>query len=44
MKASFGLTLANRAVVLGAIRARDLIDLTVAAEEAGRLRHGVGGG
>jgi alkanesulfonate monooxygenase SsuD/methylene tetrahydromethanopterin reductase-like flavin-dependent oxidoreductase (luciferase family) len=35
MKASFGLTLANRAVVLGAIRARDLIDLTVAAEEAG---------
>jgi alkanesulfonate monooxygenase SsuD/methylene tetrahydromethanopterin reductase-like flavin-dependent oxidoreductase (luciferase family) len=35
MKASFGLTLANRAVVLGAIGARDLIDLTVAAEEAG---------
>jgi alkanesulfonate monooxygenase SsuD/methylene tetrahydromethanopterin reductase-like flavin-dependent oxidoreductase (luciferase family) len=35
MNASFGLTLANRAVVLGAIRARDLIDLTVAAEEAG---------
>ena len=35
MKASFGLTLANRAVVLGAIRARDLIDLTVTAEEAG---------
>jgi alkanesulfonate monooxygenase SsuD/methylene tetrahydromethanopterin reductase-like flavin-dependent oxidoreductase (luciferase family) len=35
MRASFGLTLANRAVVLGAIRARDLIDLTVAAEEAG---------
>ena len=35
MKASFGLTLANRAVVLGAIQARDLIDLTVAAEEAG---------
>jgi alkanesulfonate monooxygenase SsuD/methylene tetrahydromethanopterin reductase-like flavin-dependent oxidoreductase (luciferase family) len=35
MKASFGLTLANRAVVLGALQARDLIDLTVAAEEAG---------
>jgi alkanesulfonate monooxygenase SsuD/methylene tetrahydromethanopterin reductase-like flavin-dependent oxidoreductase (luciferase family) len=35
MKASFGLTLANRAVVLGAIKARDLIDLTVAAEGAG---------
>jgi alkanesulfonate monooxygenase SsuD/methylene tetrahydromethanopterin reductase-like flavin-dependent oxidoreductase (luciferase family) len=35
MKASFGLTLANRAVVLGAIQPRDLIDLTVAAEEAG---------
>jgi alkanesulfonate monooxygenase SsuD/methylene tetrahydromethanopterin reductase-like flavin-dependent oxidoreductase (luciferase family) len=35
MKASFGLTLANRAVVLGAIRARDLIDLTGAAEASG---------
>jgi alkanesulfonate monooxygenase SsuD/methylene tetrahydromethanopterin reductase-like flavin-dependent oxidoreductase (luciferase family) len=35
MKASFGLTLANRAVVLGAIKARDLIDLTAAAEAAG---------
>jgi alkanesulfonate monooxygenase SsuD/methylene tetrahydromethanopterin reductase-like flavin-dependent oxidoreductase (luciferase family) len=34
MKASFGLTLANRAVVLGAIQARDLIELTVAAEAA----------
>ena len=33
--ASFGLTLANRAVVLGAITARDLIDLTVAAEGSG---------
>ena len=33
--ASFGLTLANRAVVLGAITARDLIDLTVAAETSG---------
>jgi alkanesulfonate monooxygenase SsuD/methylene tetrahydromethanopterin reductase-like flavin-dependent oxidoreductase (luciferase family) len=35
MKASFGLTLANRAVVLGAIQARELIDLAVAAERAG---------
>ena len=35
MNASFGLTLANRAVVLGALRARDLLDLTVTAEEAG---------
>jgi alkanesulfonate monooxygenase SsuD/methylene tetrahydromethanopterin reductase-like flavin-dependent oxidoreductase (luciferase family) len=33
MKASFGLTLANRAVVLGAIKARDLIDLAVTAEQ-----------
>lgn len=32
---SFGLTLANRAVVLGAIQARDLLDLTVAAEATG---------
>lgn len=32
---SFGLILANRAVVLGAVRARDLIELTVAAEESG---------
>ncbi|MGH7353279.1 MAG: LLM class flavin-dependent oxidoreductase [Candidatus Rokuibacteriota bacterium] len=31
---SFGLILANRAVVLGAITARDLLDLTVAAEGA----------
>jgi alkanesulfonate monooxygenase SsuD/methylene tetrahydromethanopterin reductase-like flavin-dependent oxidoreductase (luciferase family) len=35
MSASFGLTLANRAVVLGAITARDLLDLTVTAEAAG---------
>jgi alkanesulfonate monooxygenase SsuD/methylene tetrahydromethanopterin reductase-like flavin-dependent oxidoreductase (luciferase family) len=35
MKASFGLTLANRAVVLGAIRVPDLLDLTAAAEESG---------
>lgn len=32
---SFGLTLANRAVVLGALQARDLLDLTVAAEATG---------
>ena len=33
--ASFGLILANRAVVLGAIKARDLVDLTVEAERSG---------
>jgi alkanesulfonate monooxygenase SsuD/methylene tetrahydromethanopterin reductase-like flavin-dependent oxidoreductase (luciferase family) len=32
---SFGLVLPNRAVVLGAIRARDLVDLTIEAEAAG---------
>ncbi len=32
---SFGLTLTNRAVVLGRIKARDLVDLTVEAETAG---------
>jgi len=32
---SFGLILANRAVVLGALAARDLLDLTITAEEAG---------
>jgi alkanesulfonate monooxygenase SsuD/methylene tetrahydromethanopterin reductase-like flavin-dependent oxidoreductase (luciferase family) len=32
---SFGLILANRAVVLGAIEARDLFDISVAAERAG---------
>ena len=32
---SFGLILANRAVVLGAIKARDLFDISVAAESAG---------
>jgi alkanesulfonate monooxygenase SsuD/methylene tetrahydromethanopterin reductase-like flavin-dependent oxidoreductase (luciferase family) len=32
---SFGLTLANRAVVLGVLRARDLLDLTQAAEASG---------
>jgi alkanesulfonate monooxygenase SsuD/methylene tetrahydromethanopterin reductase-like flavin-dependent oxidoreductase (luciferase family) len=31
----FGLTLTNRAVVLGAMRARDLLDITVAAEASG---------
>ena len=35
MAHSFGLILANRAVVLGAIQARDLIDLTVDAERSG---------
>lgn len=35
MASPFGLTLANRAVVLGAIKARDLIDLTVEAEASG---------
>jgi alkanesulfonate monooxygenase SsuD/methylene tetrahydromethanopterin reductase-like flavin-dependent oxidoreductase (luciferase family) len=34
-RSPFGLTLANRAVVLGALQARDLIDLAVAAEGAG---------
>jgi len=34
-RSPFGLTLANRAVVLGAVTARDLLDLTVAAEESG---------
>ncbi|MBI3636581.1 MAG: LLM class flavin-dependent oxidoreductase [Candidatus Rokubacteria bacterium] len=32
---TFGLVLSNRAVVLGAIKARDLIEITVAAERAG---------
>jgi alkanesulfonate monooxygenase SsuD/methylene tetrahydromethanopterin reductase-like flavin-dependent oxidoreductase (luciferase family) len=32
---SFGLILANRAVVIGAIKARDLCDISVAAEDAG---------
>ncbi|HEX3179082.1 MAG TPA: LLM class flavin-dependent oxidoreductase [Methylomirabilota bacterium] len=35
MRPSFGLILANRAVVLGALRARDLLELSVAAEDAG---------
>jgi alkanesulfonate monooxygenase SsuD/methylene tetrahydromethanopterin reductase-like flavin-dependent oxidoreductase (luciferase family) len=34
-RSPFGLTLTNRAVVLGALKARDLIDLTVAAEASG---------
>jgi alkanesulfonate monooxygenase SsuD/methylene tetrahydromethanopterin reductase-like flavin-dependent oxidoreductase (luciferase family) len=34
-RSPFGLTLSNRAVVLGAIKARDLIDLTVTAEGSG---------
>jgi alkanesulfonate monooxygenase SsuD/methylene tetrahydromethanopterin reductase-like flavin-dependent oxidoreductase (luciferase family) len=32
---SFGLTLTNRAVVLGVVSARDLLDVTVTAEESG---------
>jgi alkanesulfonate monooxygenase SsuD/methylene tetrahydromethanopterin reductase-like flavin-dependent oxidoreductase (luciferase family) len=32
---SFGLILANRAVVIGAIKARDLFDISIAAESAG---------
>ena len=32
---SFGLLLANRAVVLGAIKARDLLELSTAAEDSG---------
>jgi alkanesulfonate monooxygenase SsuD/methylene tetrahydromethanopterin reductase-like flavin-dependent oxidoreductase (luciferase family) len=32
---SFGLILANRAVVIGAIKARDLFDISIAAEDAG---------
>jgi alkanesulfonate monooxygenase SsuD/methylene tetrahydromethanopterin reductase-like flavin-dependent oxidoreductase (luciferase family) len=32
---SFGLILANRAVVLGALKARDLLDLAIAAEGSG---------
>ncbi len=35
MSPSVGLILANRAVVIGAIKARDLFDISVAAEEAG---------
>ncbi len=34
-RSPFGLTLTNRAVVLGVIKARDLLDITVAAEESG---------
>ena len=34
-RASFGLILANRAVVLGAIQARDLIELSQQAEVSG---------
>src|SRR6266850_257400 len=32
---SFGLILANRAVVLGALKARDLLDIAVEAERSG---------
>lgn len=34
-RSPFGLTLTNRAVVLGVIKARDLIDITVTAEASG---------
>src|SRR3990172_11516301 len=34
-KLSFGLIVANRAVVLGVIKARDILDLTVEAERSG---------
>ena len=34
MARSFGLILANRAVVLGAVKVPDLVDLTVAAERS----------
>ena len=40
---SFGLILANRAVVLGKVSVRDLIDLAVDRRGRGRLRHRVGG-
>ncbi len=35
MNASFGLTLANRGVIIGAVKARDLIDMAERAEAAG---------
>src|SRR5262245_41920807 len=35
MARSFGLILANRAVVLGAVKVSDLVDLTVQAERSG---------
>lgn len=35
MKSSFGLTLANRGVIIGAVKAADLIDMTQRAEAAG---------
>ena len=35
MQASFGLTLANRGVIIGAVKARDLIDMAERAEAAG---------
>ena len=35
MARSFGLILANRAVVLGAVKVPDLVDLTVQAERSG---------
>ncbi|MBI2987695.1 MAG: LLM class flavin-dependent oxidoreductase [Deltaproteobacteria bacterium] len=35
MKASFGLTLANRGVIIGAVKASDLIDMAMRAEASG---------
>src|SRR5574342_1283485 len=35
MRASFGLTLANRGVIIGAVKARDLIEMTRRAENSG---------
>ena len=35
MKPSFGLIVANRAVVLGAVKVADLVDLTAQAERSG---------
>ncbi|MBI4528347.1 MAG: LLM class flavin-dependent oxidoreductase [Deltaproteobacteria bacterium] len=35
MRPSFGLTLANRGVIIGAVKASDLIDMTRRAEESG---------
>ena len=34
-QSSFGLIVANRAVVLGVLKARDIIDLTVEGERSG---------
>src|SRR5207245_718994 len=41
MARSFGLILANRAVVLGAVKVADLVDLPAQAERVGRLEEGI---